>query len=188
MSATKEPSLHAPREALAKRIDALGTKSAKSLAAFVRGDRDASGSPCWGAIAARFDALFEGDGDRLALLEALVAEGDRRALLVFLGQCRDRPKVLEALCACAERLPSAVQRALVAMPEAATVVAANLERFEPAAAEIWRGGESTKRPERELFEARLGALTAVPSFVRDTVDPRDEAAAKAAPATVRRIS
>jgi len=180
-------SLRAPREALASRIERLDAKGAKPLAAFVRARGEDGSTPCWGAIAARFDELFESDTDRLALFESLVAEGDRRALLVFLHRSRSRARVLEALCARAASLPPSVQRALVAMPEAATSVAAHLASFEPAAAEVWAGGEATKRPERELFEARVAELTAVPFLVPDSADPRDERLPKAPATPLRRL-
>ena len=180
-------SLRAPREALASRIERLDAKGAKPLASFVRSRGDDGSTPCWGAIAARFDELFENDADRLELLESLLAEGDRRALLVFLHRCRSRARVLEALCTRAAALPPSVQRALVAMPEAATAVAAHLASFEPAAAEVWGGGEATKRPERELFEARVAELTAVPFLVPDVADPREERLPKAPATPLRRL-
>jgi hypothetical protein len=173
---TTTTSFAAPRESLSARIAALGTANAKALASFITSGDKGGALPCWGAIVQRFDATFAGDDERIALLDQLVAEGDRRALYVFLSANRTRPKVLEALCAKAKAMPVSVQRALVAMPEAATSVSAHLDALDPAAREVWSGGEDAKAPERELLASRVGELTAFAYFVADHIDPTKEAA------------
>ncbi len=179
-------SFAAPRESLAARISSLGTSPAKALASFITSGDKGGNLPCWGAIVQRFDATFANDADRIALLDQLIAEGDRRALYVFLNANRTRPKVLEALCAKAKAMPVSVQRALVAMPEAATSVAAHLDVLDAAAREVWSGGEDAKVPERELLASRVGELTSFAYFVADHIDPTKEAASVKATATTKR--
>lgn len=174
MSNTKTTRLRVPRESLSTRIGALDLGKAKAYADFIReGDPDGP-VPCWGAITQRFVEAFATDAERLAVLDQLIAEGDRRPLFLFLDTSRTRPKLLEALCARVGELPVSVQRALVAMPEAATYVAASLERLDPSARLVWDGGEDSKRAERELLAGRVGELMAFQYFVPDTIDPRQE--------------
>ena len=173
---SKEPTsrVRVPRESLSTRIGALELGKAKAYADFIRqGDPDGP-VPCWGAITKRFVEAFATDAERLAVLDQLIAEGDRRPLFLFLDTSRKRPKLLEALCARVGELPVSVQRALVAMPEAATYVAASLERLDPSARLVWDGGEDSKRAERELLAGRVGELMAFQYFVPDTIDPRQE--------------
>ena len=173
---SKEPTsrVRVPRESLSTRIGALELGKAKAYADFIReGDPDGP-VPCWGAITKRFVEAFATDAERLAVLDQLIAEGDRRPLFLFLDTSRKRPKLLEALCARVSELPVSVQRALVAMPEAATYVAASLERLDPSARLVWDGGEDSKRAERELLAGRVGELMAFQYFVPDTIDPRQE--------------
>lgn len=174
MSNTKTTRLRVPRESLSTRIGALNLGKAKAYADFIReGDPDGP-VPCWGAITKRFVEAFATDAERLAVLDQLIAEGDRRPLFLFLDTSRKRPKLLEALSARVGELPVSVQRALVAMPEAATYVAASLERLDPSARLVWDGGEDSKRAERELLAGRVGELMAFQYFVPDTIDPRQE--------------
>ncbi len=178
--------IRVPRESLSTRIGALELGKAKAYADFIReGDPDGP-VPCWGAITKRFVEAFATDTERLAVLDQLIAEGDRRPLFLFLDTSRKRPKLLEALCARVGELPVSVQRALVAMPEAATHVAASLERLDPSARLVWDGGEDSKRAERELLAGRVGELMAFQYFVPDTIDPRQEPPSKrvAAPTDV----
>lgn len=166
--------IRVPRESLSTRIGALDLGKAKAYADFIReGDPDGP-VPCWGAITKRFVEAFATDAERLAVLDQLIADGDRRPLFLFLDTSRKRPKLLEALCARAGELPVSVQRALVAMPEAATYVAGSLERLDPSARLVWDGGEDSKRAERELLAGRVGELMAFQYFVPDTIDPRQE--------------
>src|SRR5690606_27305038 len=170
--------IRVPRESLSTRIGALELGKAKAYADFIReGDPDGP-VPCWGAITKRFVEAFATDAERLAVLDQLIAEGDRRPLFLFLDTSRKRPKLLEALCARVGELPVSVQRALVAMPEAATYVAASLERLDPSARLVWDGGEDSKRAERELLAGRVGELMAFQYFVPDTIDPRQEPPSK----------
>lgn len=178
MSNTKTTRLRVPRESLSTRIGALNLGKAKAYADFIReGDPDGP-VPCWGAITQRFVEAFATDTERLAVLDQLIAEGDRRPLFLFLDTSRKRPKLLEALCARVGELPVSVQRALVAMPEAATYVAASLERLDPSARLVWDGGEDSKRAERELLAGSVGELMAFQYFVPDTIDPRQEPPSK----------
>ena len=163
-----------PRESLSTRIGALDLGKAKAYADFIReGDPD-SPVPCWGAITQRFVEAFPSDDKRLVVLDQLLAEGDRRPLYLFLETSRRRPKLLAAVCDRVDELPVAVQRNLVAMPEAATYVAASLDKLDPAARLVWDGGEDVKRAERELLAGRVGQLMAFQYFVPDTFDPREK--------------
>ena len=163
-----------PRETLAARLDALPLGKAQAYAAFIRRGDPGGLVPCWGAITQRFVEAFPGDDDRLAVLDQLVKEGDRRPLYLFLETSRARPRLLAALCQRAAELPVAVQRALVAMPEAATFVARALDALSPEARRVWDGGEDLKRVERELLGSRVAELTAFQYFLPDAVDPRQE--------------
>lgn len=178
MSKDLKTRIRVPRESLSTRIGALALGKAKAYADFIReGDPDGP-VPCWGAITKRFVEAFATDTERLAVLDQLIAEGDRRPLFLFLDTSRKRPKLLEALSARVGELPVSVQRALVAMPEAATYVAASLERLDPSARLVWDGGEDSKRAERELLAGRVGELMAFQYFVPDTIDPRQEPPSK----------
>lgn len=170
--------IRVPRESLSTRIGALELGKAKAYAAFIREGAPDGPVPCWGAITKRFVEAFATDAERLDVLDQLIAEGDRRPLFLFLDTSRTRPKLLEALCARVGELPVSVQRALVAMPEAATYVASSLERLDPSARLVWDGGEDSKRAERELLAGRVGELMAFQYFVPDTIDPRQEPPSK----------
>ena len=173
---SKEPKtrIRVPRASLSTRIGSLDLSKAKTYADFLR-DGDPDGPvPCWGAITRRFVEAFTTDGERLSVLDQLIAEGDRRPLLLFIDTSRQRPELLAAMCERAAELPLTVQRALVATPEAEVFVENTIEMFQPAARRVWDGGEETKRAERQLLESRVGELMSFQYFVPDTFDPRDE--------------
>ncbi|MFH1690576.1 MAG: hypothetical protein ABIE42_10140 [Candidatus Eisenbacteria bacterium] len=174
MSRVENRPTRVPRESLSERIAGLDIAEAKTFAAFIReGDLDMP-TPCWGAIATRFEDVFASDEDRLAVLNALIAEGDRRPLDLFLQVNRKRPALLASLCERADELPAPVQCALIAIPEAALFVEEALERFGPDARRLWEGDESLRRTECEQLRSRIGQLMSFQYYVPDDFDPRDE--------------
>jgi hypothetical protein len=180
---TNKLAARVPRGSISNRIAALDVGEAKSYADFIRrGDPDGP-IPCWGAITERFLQTFSTDDQRLAVLDQLIEEGDRRPLYLFLETSRQRPKLLEALAARAAELPISVQRALVAVPEVATYIAASLDALDPSARRVWDGGEVLKKSERELLAGRVGQLMSFRYFVPDAFDPHDEPGPKRALAT-----
>ena len=180
---TNKLAARVPRGSISNRIATLDVGEAKAYADFIR-DGDPDGPvPCWGAITERFLQTFSTDEQRLAVLDQLIEEGDRRPLYLFLETSRQRPKLLEALAARVGELPVTVQRALVATPEAATYVAASLDKLAPSARRVWDGGEALKKSERELLAGRVGQLMSFRYFVPDAFDPHDEPAPKRALST-----
>lgn len=151
------------RAAMAYIFDAVGAASGADFARFLRGD-GATAPPCWGAIAQQFDATFVEDGPRIDVLEALFDLGERRALLLFMEINRGRPTVLAALLRFAPRLAPAEQRALVAIVLHDGIVKideAARGALHPGARELLGAPGRALASERELFEARVGALRAM---------------------------
>ncbi len=177
--ATRKLPVAVPRETLSARIEALSLPQAKGYADFIR-TGDATGPiPCWGAIAERFQQDFTTDDDRKALWTVLLEDGDRRPLLMFLHTNRDRPQVMAQVLADADRLPRALQRALVSFDEVADQLPAHLDKLDPAARQLVEAGPEALGRERELVEARMAQLTAFRYFVPDTFDPANEPGGKA---------
>lgn len=171
---TETTQVRVPRESLASRIEALELPQARSYADFIRQGDGRGPIPCWGAIARRFGEAFTTDGDRVAVLDQLIAEGDARPLLLFISMSRDRPALLAAMCERAGELPLTVQRALVATPEAAELVGQAITTFGPAARRVWDGDAEAMRAERQVLQSRVGELMSFDYFVPDAFDPRAE--------------
>jgi hypothetical protein len=171
-----------PRDSLSARIEALGIAKAQGYADFIRtGDPDGP-VPCWGAISERFERDFTKSADRIAIWDTLVEEGDRRPLLLFLHVNRERPEVMAKVLEDAHRLPRALQRVLVAMPEVADDLPAHLDKLDPAAKQLFEAGPEAVAREREQTAARIAQLTTFRYFVPDAFDPADEPGRKTEPA------
>ena len=161
-----------PRTDLSDRIETLSLPQAAGYAEFIRSGDPGQPTPCWGAIAERFDQDFTDDDDRLALWSALLEAGDRRALLLYLHFNRDRPPVMASVLGDVTRLPPLLQRALVSLEEVADLVADHLDNLTPAARQLWEAGAEARARERELFEARVAELMSFRFFVPS--DPTGE--------------
>lgn len=170
-----------PRDSLSARIEALGIAKAQGYADFIRtGDPDGP-VPCWGAISERFERDFTKSTDRIAIWDTLVEEGDRRPLLLFLHVNRERPEVMAKVLEDANRLPRALHRVLVAMPEVADELPAHLDKLDPAAKQLFEAGPEVVAREREQTAARIAQLTTFRYFVPDAFDPADEPGRKTEP-------
>ena len=168
--ATRPP----PRTLLSDRIETLSLPQAKGYADFIRtGDPDGP-VPCWGALAERFDQDFPKSDDRKALWNVLVEAEDRRPLLLFIHTNRGRPDVMAKVVADAHRLSPALQRSLVSLDEVADLVPDHVGKLDPAARQLFEAGTDARAREKELVEARVGALTAFRYFVPDAFDPARE--------------
>jgi hypothetical protein len=163
-----------PRDTLSARIEALGSAKAQGYADFIRTGEPDGPIPCWGAISERFERDFTKSADRIAIWETLVEEGDRRPLLLFLHVNRERPEVMAKVLEDAHRLPRALQRVLVSMPEVAGDLPAHLDKLDPAAKQLFEAGPEAVAREREQTAARIAQLTTFRYFVPDAFDPADE--------------
>ena len=161
-----------PRTHLSDRIETLSLPQAAGYADFIRTGDPGKPTPCWGAIAERFDQDFADDADRQAIWSTLVEADDRRPLLLFLHFNRDRPVVMASILDDAHRLPRLLQRAVVSLEEVADLVPDHLDRLDPAARQLWEAGPDARRRERELFDARIAELMSFRFFVPS--DPTGE--------------
>jgi hypothetical protein len=177
---TRDDARAATRERYAARIEAVGGRSAKAYAAFVRAGDPREPRPCWGGIIERFLATFPSDDERLPMLAPILELGDRRAALLIIATSRAHPRLLEALCTQAGALPVDAQRALVATREAAAYVAEHIDVFCDDARALFEGSDRRRRAELEQLDSRVATLTALPYFVPDAVDPANEPRADAA--------
>lgn len=115
---------------------------------------------CWGDLVDYVREHFQSDDDSVALWKVLTDVGDRRPQLLFLDIHRARPAVLRSILADTSRVAPIVQCALVAMPEAAPLVANATENLAPAASELAAGSGDVRARERAVYESHMGSLRA----------------------------
>jgi len=168
-----------PRTSISARLEKIGVGRAAEYAQFIRGGEQDKPLPCWGAIAERFTQDFVSASERLVVLDELIQEGDKRPLFLFIHTAQQDTELLEGLIGRAGALPVSVQRALVALPEAADLVPSRLDKFGPVAQALWKRGAEALYRENEVFEARTAELLSFRFYVPDEFDPLVEPGTKA---------
>ncbi len=138
-------------------------------------DNDGARYACWGNLAEHVLEKLDTVDERLALWNALIEANDRRPMLLFLDLVREQPDVLRAVLADLERVPPAIQCALVSMKETESLLEPALPHLCAAALEIIGGGEDSKTRERSVYAAHMASLrgqrAAAPSCLSHTAPP-----------------
>lgn len=162
------------RTVVAERLEKLKLARAKTFAGFLRKDEELGLTPCWGAIAKRFEREFTNTSDRVAIWRTLVGVGERGALLLFVKYSLSSPEVLAKIVEDAPKLPESVQRVLVCLDEARDLIEAQLSRLSPAAQQLWSADADTKNRERMHFESLTAKMVSIDYVVpeKETAAPR----------------
>ena len=150
-----------PRTEIAQGLEKLKAPRAKTFAGFLRQSDERGLTPCWGAIAKRFEQDFKSAAEREAIWRALVGAGEKSALLLFVKHNLSRTEVMAKVVEDAKSLPVAVQRVLVCLDEARGLLEGKVEDLSPEAQQLWAAGDDTRRSERLRFEARMARLVTV---------------------------
>lgn len=142
--------------------DALLRTAVPALHAFADAiiARDGERMACWGNLADHVLEHIPRDDDRIALWRVLLDVADPKPLLVFFDLNRDRPAVLRAVVDDVERLPPALQRALITMPEVEPLLELALPHLGPSALELVAAGIDAQTRDRAVYEAHMSALRA----------------------------
>lgn len=149
------------RTAVAKQMEKLKLARAKNFAGFLRKDEELGLTPCWGAIAKRFEREFTSTADRVAIWHTLVGLGERSVLLVFLKHNLSQPEVLAKVVEDAPTLPESVQCILVCLEETRSLIETQLSRLAPAAQQLWSADADTKTRERMHFESLMAKMLSI---------------------------
>ncbi len=167
------PVTRTSRDDLACALERVDTPACRELAGALRTTpTEGTPIPCWGALTELASRSFESDEEAAVLWSVVLRIGDARMLLVFLDVFRGRPAVLRRVGADVARLPVLVQRAFVALPEAAAIAVEHAAEFHPAARQLVEEGADALLVEQEQFEAWVSQLRALRYFV-PTKAPRE---------------
>ena len=156
-----------PRIEAAEGLGKSKTSRVQSFAEFVRKGDKPGLTPCWGAIAKRFERDFKSAAERTAVWRALVELGEKSPLLLFIKHNLSQPDVLAKIAADAPSLPVQVQRVLVSLDETRAPLKGKVQELSVEAQQLWADDDDTRRRERERFESRMAKLVAVDFIVAD---------------------
>jgi hypothetical protein len=174
-----------PRIEAAEGLGKLKASRARKFAEFVRQGDEPGLTPCWGAIAKRFERDFTSVAERAAVWRALVDLGDKNALLLFVKHNLSQADVLQTVGQEAQSLPVVVQRVLVSLDEVRPHLEGKVQELSVEAQQIWAADDDTRRGERERFESRTAKLMAV-DYISDQSAETPEPAAETPKPPARR--
>ena len=150
-----------PRVVVADQLKKLKNSRAKSFAGFLRQDADLGLTPCWGAIAKRFEREFTSTEERLVIWRELLSLGERGPLLLFIKNNLARSDVLRQVVEDAASLPESLQCVLACLDEAHGLLEPKVQALCAAAQQLWVADEDTKRRERAHFESLVAKMLAI---------------------------